>query len=160
MKSPREHLKTVSFQLANVDHVPELLALYEQFFAEASYKDFIEFDSDRAGDYLVRVIGSGACPHILAVIDEKIVGLVSYSLDHTFSKKPVAVMGELYVVPAHRRSALGRVLVAQACDLAKGDDACAFHAPVASGLKEARSLFNLFQKGGFQSFGYMMRRGL
>jgi hypothetical protein len=36
----------------------------------------------------------------------------------------------------------------------------AFHAPVASGMAEARSLANMFDKAGFTQFGYMMRRGL
>jgi hypothetical protein len=41
----------------------------------------------------------------------------------------------------------------------KAAGAGAFHAPVASDMSAARTLFNMFDKAGFRQFGYMMRRG-
>jgi L-amino acid N-acyltransferase YncA len=67
---------------------------------------------------------------------------------------------EFYVIPEHRRGAIGRALLAMAIQEGRNADAAAFHAPVASGMNAARSLFNMFDKAGFRQFGYMMRRGL
>lgn len=160
MNNHRNFLQSVSFRLATSDDAPELTAMYASFFGEAVYKDYVEFDPVRAEDYLRRVIGAGLLPHITARIDGALVGSVSYSLDHNFSRHPIAVLGELFVVPRHRRSPLGRMLVSHAVELAKGDGATVFHAPVASGMREAKSLFNLLTKGGFEQMGYIMRRGL
>jgi GNAT superfamily N-acetyltransferase len=70
------------------------------------------------------------------------------------------VLGTLYVVPGHRRSAVGRVLVAVATEMAEGDGACAFHAPLASGMEEMKSLINLFAKAGFVPIGTILGRSL
>jgi L-amino acid N-acyltransferase YncA len=150
----------VSFRIATPDDVPELIAVYERFYAEAVYKDFLEFDPVRARETILNGITFDSRPHILATIDETIVGFVAFVIDHSFSVKPCAVLMELYVLPEFRRSAIGRALVALSVMEAKRKGAGAFHAPVASGMTEARSLFNLFDKAGFTQFGYMMRRGL
>jgi ribosomal protein S18 acetylase RimI-like enzyme len=70
------------------------------------------------------------------------------------------VLFELYVAPEHRRSAIGRSLVGIAVLEGETHGCGAFHAPVASGMSEAKSLFNLLGKAGFKQFGFMMRRKL
>ena len=114
----------------------------------------------RARETILNGITYDVRPHILATIDDTIVGFIASVIDHSFSVKPCAVLMELYVVPEFRRSAIGRGLVGLVVLEAKRKGAGAFHAPVASGMTEARSLFNLFDKAGFSQFGYMMRRGL
>ena len=157
----RENIKDfVSFRLATPDDVPELVAVYERFYAEAVYKDFLEFDPVRARETILHGIVSDGRPHILALIDDAIVGFIALVIDHSFSVKPCAVLMELYVIPEFRHGAIGRYLVGLAIMTAKDRGAGAFHAPVASGMTETRSLFNLFDKAGFTQFGYMMRRGL
>ena len=157
----RENIKEfVSFRLATPDDVPELIAVYQRFYAEAVYKDFLEFDPARARETILNGITYDGRPHILATIDDVIVGFIATVIDHSFSVKPCAVLMELYVIPEWRRGAIGRGLVGLAVLEAKRKGAGAFHAPVASGMTEARSLFNLFDKAGFTQFGYMMRRGL
>jgi ribosomal protein S18 acetylase RimI-like enzyme len=160
LPQPRKKLDGITFRLANTDDVPALVALYTRFFAEAVYKDLIEFDAETAENHLRLAIGGGFKPHILAVADSGIVGFICYTLDDSFSLKPVAVMSEFYVIPERRKSALGRALLALAVHLATGDGACAFHAPIASGLSETRTMRNMLAKGGFAEFGYIMRRGL
>ena len=99
-------------------------------------------------------------PHIIAIVDDEIVGFLAYILDHTFSVKPCQVLMEFYVAPEHRRSAIGRALLAMAVQEGKRAGAGAFHAPVASGMHAARSLVNMFLKAGFHQLGFVMRRGL
>jgi GNAT superfamily N-acetyltransferase len=148
-----------TFQFADASDVPELIALYVRFYEEAVYKDLLEFDAARARETILNGIVTDTRPHILAVVDDALVGFIAYILDHTFSVKPCQVLMEFYVVPEFRRGAIGRALLAMAILEGKAADAGAFHAPVASGMAEARSLFNLFDKAGFTQFGYMMRRG-
>jgi len=150
----------VAFRFADVNDLPDVVRLYERFYEEAVYKDFLEWDHERARETLHYGISTDTRPHIVALIDDQLVGFLAYILDHTFSKRPCQVMLEFYVVPEHRRSAIGRALLAMAVQEGRRVDAGAFHAPVASGLKSARSLFNMFDKAGFEQFGFMMRRGL
>jgi L-amino acid N-acyltransferase YncA len=150
----------VTFKFADASDVPELMALYERFYAEAVYKDFLEWDAPRARETILGGIVADTRPHIIAIVDDEIVGFLAYIFDHTFSVKPCQVLMEFYVTPEHRRSAIGRALLAMAIQEGQRADAGAFHAPVASGMSEARSLFNLFDKAGFKQFGFMTRRGL
>lgn len=150
----------VSFRFADVDDLPDVMRLYERFYEEAVYKDLLEWDAERARNTVLRGIVADERPHILAIVDEEPVGFLAYILDHTFSVRPCQVLMEFYVVPEHRRSAIGRALLAMAIQEGKAANAGAFHAPVASGMKAARSLFNMFDKAGFSQFGFMCRRAL
>lgn len=161
MSNSRKTIEGVTFRMANVGDVPALVKLYTDFFDEAVYKDYVTFDPVRVYKHLNVMIEHGLKPHILAFNrDAELIGFISYTLDDYFSVAPVAVMGEFYVIPRRRHSALGRALLMMVVDLAKGDGACAFHVPVASGIKHSRSLCNLLAKGGFDHIGYIMRRGL
>jgi len=142
------------------DDLEPVMALYRRFYGEAVYKDFIEWDDERAAATIEYGIKHHTRPHVLAVVEDEIVGFVCWQLDHSFSKAPVAVLYELYVAPERRRSAIGRFLVHLMCWVAKDDGACAIHAPVASGMDAAKSLFNLFTKAGFEQLGYVMRKKL
>lgn len=150
----------MSFRFAEEDDVPELMGLYDCFYEEAVYKDCLEWDPERATATVLNGIITNTRPHILALIDKTPVGFIAWVLDHTFSVKPCQVMMELYVLPEHRRSAIGRGLVGLAVLEGRHAGAGAFHAPVASGMTEAKTLFNLFSKAGFKQFGYMLRRKL
>lgn len=150
----------VAFRFADVNDVPEVMGLYERFYQEAVYKDMLEWDSARARETILNGVVTDERPHILAIADDKIVGFLAYVLDHTFSVRPCMVLMEFYVAPEHRRSAIGRALLGMAIQEGKAVNAGAFHAPVASGMTAARSLFNMFSKAGFEQFGFMCRRAL
>ena len=150
----------VTFRFAEVDDIPELMALYERFYEEAVYKDFLEWDAEKARETILNGVFTDTRPHILAVVDQALVGFLAYILDDTFSRRPCQVLMEFYVVPEHRRSAIGRALLAMAIQEGQRAGAGAFHAPVASGMAAARSLFNMFDKAGFSQFGFMCRRKL
>lgn len=158
-----ETLAGVDFRLAAADDAPELALLFQRFFAEAGYKDRgIEYSLEASQRWLTSVISRGVCPHLVAVAvnDKKIVGVVSYDLDKTFCVQPVAVMHTIYVTPEWRMSAVGRVLASLIVDMAAKDGACAFHAPIASGMRAAQSLVNLFKHDGFETVGVIMARRL
>lgn len=150
----------VTFRFADASDVPDVMRLYERFYEEAVYKDFLEWDAARARETVLAGVVTDDRPHILAVVDQEIVGFIAYILDHSFSVRPCQVMMELYVAPEFRRGAIGRALVSMAIQEGKAANAGAFHAPIASGMAAARSLGNLFAKAGFQQMGWVMRRGL
>jgi L-amino acid N-acyltransferase YncA len=157
-----ETLVDVRIEPATLKDVDELNDLFESFFRESDYHGRnIVYSRQNAGEWLARVIEFGIVPHLLARLRDRIIGVVSYDIDGSFSEKPVAVLHTIYVVPEHRRSAIGRMLVGLAADTAKNvDNACAFHAPVASGMTDVTSLQNLFVKAGFLPIGFIMGRGL
>ena len=150
----------VAFRFADANDVPELILLYERFYEEAVYKDLLEWDRARARATILNGIVTDTRPHIVAQVDGDLVGFLAYVLDHTFSVKPCQVLMEFYVAPEHRRSAIGRALLGMAIQEGKNANAGAFHAPVASGMRAARSLFNMFDKAGFNQLGFIMRRAL
>ena len=149
------------FDLALIDDVPELVDVFEAFVNATGYpKRGIVFDRDKAREWLERVIPLSIVPHLLAKQDGKIVGLISYGLDEHFCEKPIAVMHTIWVAPELRHSVIGRTLVALAGEMAIGDGACAFHAPIASELVEVPTLKNLFKHAGFSEIGFIMGRSL
>lgn len=154
----------VDFAVASPADADELAILYQRFFDEARYQDRgIVYAPEKVYDKLKNAILLQRYPHVIARTrgyDGQIVGFISYSLDDAFCAAPVAVMDNFYVVPEHRRSAIGRVMVAIVTDMAIGDGACAFHAPVASGTGAAKSLLNLFRHAGFSEIGMIVGRGL
>jgi GNAT superfamily N-acetyltransferase len=148
------------FRSAERGDIRELVELYRRFYAEAVYKDFLQFDEQRVRATVLGGIATDELPHIVAIVDDRIVGFISWIIDHSFSIEPCQVLRELYVLPAYRRGAIGRALVGLSVIEGRVAGCGAYHAPVASGMVEAKSLFNLFSKAGFQQFGFMMRRGL
>lgn len=154
----------VDFAVASVADADELAILYQRFFDEAHYKDRgIVYAPDKVRAMLGDKYLLAAYPHVIARTrgyEGKIVGFVSYSLDKAFCVDPVAVMDNFYVLPEHRRSAIGRIMVALVTEMAIGDGACAFHAPVAAETASSKSMLNLFRHAGFQEIGMIMGRGL
>jgi ribosomal protein S18 acetylase RimI-like enzyme len=152
----------VQLRLATVDDVDALVDLFATFFAESGYPDGgIEFDPERAKHYLTQAISTGHEPHIIAPIDGKIVGSISYEIDHTFSKKPFAVMGEVYALEEYRGLGLGRALIHSAMDMAKHvDHATCLHIPITSGHEAVPTLVNAFRKFGAEQIGVIMRARL
>ena len=150
----------VQFRFADVDDLPDVMGLYRRFYDEAVYKEMLDWDDAKARATILAGIVANSRPHILAIVDEEPVGFLAYILDDSFSVKPCQVLMEFYVDPEHRISAIGRALLAMAIFEGREAGAGAFHAPVASGMREARSLFNLFDKAGFKQFGFMVRKAL
>jgi GNAT superfamily N-acetyltransferase len=150
----------ITFRFADINDIDELVVLYREFYQEAIYKDYLEFDEARVEDTIYGEIALDTRPHILALENDKLIGFISYALDHSFSKKPCQMLLEFYVVPERRRGAVGRALLGMAIMEGQRAGAGAFHAPVASGMLEVRSLINMFMKAGFEPFGVMLRRKL
>ncbi len=147
----------LDFDLATARDVVALTYLYKEFFAESNYAEKgIAYSPNRAATWLKAVITSGTFPHIVARVGDKIVGVISWSMDHSFSEEPIAVMHTLYVRPKYRRSAIGRLLVSMSLDIAKNEGACAYSAPISSGVKSG--IENMFKKAGFAQSGAIMTR--
>jgi GNAT superfamily N-acetyltransferase len=158
----RGTLDSTEFRLATIDDAAELAQLFATSFSESNYRERgIVYSVPRARAWLEGVISTGSCPHLVAIVEDRIVGAISYALDDTFCEKPVAVLHMFYALKEHRRSAIGRVLAALVCESAAQDGAVAFHAPLASsGLPEMATIRNLFAHAGFEPIGVIMGRKL
>lgn len=140
--------------------MPGLVNLFQTFFAESHYQPALNFSPEVCGKYLTRAIGCGFSPHIIAMHGDKIVGVISYHFDESFSETPLAVMDEIYALPAYRKSPVGRALVMACLDLMKGDGATCAHIPLTSGHDAMPTLVNLFKKFGAVEIGVVMRKVL
>jgi len=94
------------------------------------------------------------------VHEGRIIGVVSYSLDASFSDNKCAVLGELFVYKEFRFTPAGRMLTWTAFDLAKGDGATAMHIPIAGGHEAVPTLKNMLRKFGAEEIGVIMRKVL
>lgn len=151
---------TCTFDLATTEDVVALTYLFKEFFEESNYSDKgITYSPARSCDWLRKVITNGIFPHVVAKVDGKVVGVVSWSMDHSFSEEPIAVLHTIYVTPPHRISAIGRTLVSLAMDIAREEGACAFSAPISSGIDASVSLANMLRKAGFKYSGAIMTKG-
>ena len=151
----------VTFRLADKDDAYEVARLLGAYMQETDWKRYVEFNISQAVHYVFTNIVSGNSPYLLAFERDggAIIGIASWHIARNFSFRPIAIMDELWVRTDYRRSALGRMLVFLMVDLMAKENSCVIHAPVASGLAEARTLKNLFKKMGFHEFGYIMRKG-
>jgi GNAT superfamily N-acetyltransferase len=151
----------VQFRMAVVEDVPALVELGREQFETSVYSAYgIEYCPYAAEKYLAMVIEHMFLPHIIAELDGKIIGGISFSYDSSFSKKPIAILQNLFVTKKYRRTLIGRMLVDAACDVAKDEQACCFFAPVNNGGEHINSLGNLLMKADFKLSGYIMTRRL
>lgn len=154
-------LDRYTFRAATPADVPGLVALWPEHWAEAHYRDRgIEPDEGRYTAWLDKVLTFSSYAIIVACLDRETVGFLAYSLDHNFSKKPVAVMGTFFVRKAHRRTAVAAILFELGLEGARSDGACAFHAPITSETLSSRALENMFKHHDFAVIGTMMGRAL
>jgi GNAT superfamily N-acetyltransferase len=158
-------LDRYTFRIARPGDEDGIVDLWPEHWAEAHYPDRgIEPDEHRYYEWVKATIEMGVHPRILAIDNREgqsdIVGFFAYSLDRNFSVRPVAVMGTFFVRKAHRRSAVPAVLLELGIDAARGDGACAFHAPITSETMSSRALENSFRRLGFSTIGTMMGRAL
>lgn len=151
----------VQFRMATVEDVPTLVELGKEQFETSVYSQYgIEYCPLAAEKYLAMVLEHMFLPHIVAELDGKIIGGISFSYDSSFSKKPIAILQNLFVTKKYRRTLIGRMLVDAACDVAQDEQACCFFAPVNNGGANINSLSNLLSKAGFRMSGYIMTRSL
>ena len=124
------------------------------YFHEAGFDAFSAFDLERAAREMARQISLGDTPFILAELDGEVVGMVSWTMSHVFTARPIAHLWMIYVMPPHRQSAVGRLLVWFAADIAKSEGACAFLRHRRRRPRPRRgSLCNLFRRCGFAPMG-------
>jgi GNAT superfamily N-acetyltransferase len=151
----------LDFRLATVDDVPALIELSREFDGISQLKRFgMKRSEINTEKYLTTAIDNGFVHYLLAMIDGRVVGCLSYYYDCAFYEKPAAVLIHFFVTKKYRRSLIGRILLKMAVDIAADEQACAFISPVNSGSPHINSLGNLMAKGGFKMTGYIMTRSL
>lgn len=142
------------FRPAKAGDIEALIGLYREYF-EASYLpgQGLVFDPKRAWATLFRhVSGKIDIPHLMAIekATKELVGVISYNLNHDFTKKPFASLDKFYVRRKWRRSAVPRVLMTLCLEIAHADGAEAFTASLNSGMVETASAKNMLIKMGFE----------
>jgi GNAT superfamily N-acetyltransferase len=144
----------LTFRLGKPEDVRALLDKYgSDFFHEAGFDEFSPFDIERATNVMAAQIKRGETPFILAMLNGEVVGMVSYTLCHVFTAQPIGILWMFYVMPPHRRSPVGRMLLWFALELARKDGASAFFATITPTSIAGRSLCNLFRRAGFKPMG-------
>jgi L-amino acid N-acyltransferase YncA len=161
MTRPGIDRDSLKFRTGKVDDIEPLLEKYgADFFHEAGFDAFSTFDLPRAVREMRRQVLQDDTPFVVAEVDGELVGLISWTMLHVFTARPIAVLWIIYVTPEYRHSAVGRRLVWFAADIAKSEGACAFFATVAPTSPAAQSLCNLFRSFGFEPMGGAFSKAL
>lgn len=152
----------LKLRVGTADDVEPLLLKYgARFFNEAGFGQFSTFDLERATREMQWQIAHGDTPFILADLDGEVVGMISWTMSHVFTAKPIALLWMFYVMPEHRRRGpVGRLLLWFAVDIARSEGACAFFATIPPTSPGGRRLCNLFRKTGFAPMGGAFTRAL
>jgi L-amino acid N-acyltransferase YncA len=150
-----------TIRLGEVGDIPQVLPLIREFYAASQFSSFgIELSEPNAEKFLTMVLEQNMAPYIFAFSGEKLIGWITYYYDGSFFKNPIAVLNTIFVTDKYKRSAVGRILLDAAMQMAREDQAIAFFAPVNSGTKNIRGLENALKKAGFVNSGYIMSRPL
>jgi GNAT superfamily N-acetyltransferase len=144
---------SIEIVLATVADVPDVARLFSMFFHESIWHRHLTYNEEKARKRLEYMIGNGFAPHLIARHLGEPIGVISYHIDKNYTDEGIGVMNETYVVPAFRKTNLGRKLVALAIHLARGDGCTIFNFPLASGLIETRTYANMLKKFGAQQCG-------
>jgi GNAT superfamily N-acetyltransferase len=153
--------RNIECKLATYEDIPAIVAMGKQFFGESQYSYLgIEFSEKVTEMSLYETMKCGLFPIILATKDKEVIGGISLMYDYSFSEKPIAILQYIFVEKPYRKGLVGRMLVHHAIEIAKGDGATSFFAPINSGTGAVRSLANLFRKGGFLPSGVILSRSL
>jgi ribosomal protein S18 acetylase RimI-like enzyme len=137
--------------------------LYGEYFAESFLPGLgLSYDPKKAWALLYKFVSTGNNPHLLATEKKtgKLIGVVAYNINHDYTTEPFAILYKLYVRPKWRKSPVARILMTLCLEIARADNAVAFHLVLTSGMAETRSAVNLFLKLGFETTDgiTMMRR--
>jgi GNAT superfamily N-acetyltransferase len=160
-KKSRLEPEGLELRMATVADVPALVKLGKEQFETSKYAHFgVEYSEVASEKYLTMVLENMYLPHIVACIGDEVVGGISYSYDNSFSKKPIAILQNIFVTKKYRRTLIGRMLISTALHIAQDEQACAFFAPVNNGGDHVHSLGNSLGKAGFKLTGYIMSKEL
>jgi GNAT superfamily N-acetyltransferase len=150
----------LDLRMAELSDIPQLVDLARRFFAESQYPNLgIVFSRLAYERYLIHVLTNNISPHIIALVNGELVGVISWVQDFSYSDDPIATMTMFYVSPDHRKSALGRLLCETAEETAVRTGCCAIFMPVNSGTGSTISMCNMFSRRGFISSGVIMSKG-
>jgi GNAT superfamily N-acetyltransferase len=155
----RDTLDAYVFRLANADDTPGIAALAEQHWDEAAYRHYdVTFDPVRYQNWLYQALTYNKdMAFLVAAHSGRIVGYISWFIDHSFSARPIARLDKFFVKRGHRRSAVASVLCDLALDMAANADVCLFQVPVPP---NARAMGNMFANRGFAVTGLILSRTL
>ena len=145
MLDARETLDHVTFRAGTVEDGDKLVGHYRAFFAFSDLPGLgLAFSDENMGQWVRRVISTGAAPHILALDRHAggIVGSIDYFIDRNIAAQPFANLDKLFVLPEWRLSAIGRVLLSLAMQDAKAAGCVAFRAGLSAGASYSKNLFH------------------
>lgn len=146
----RQTVDCTEYRVGGVADAKALTHLYEDFFAQSNWREMgLAFDHKRAELWLHNVLTRQSVPHVLALekVTGRLVGSISYGLEHTGTDRSYAVLDKLFIRPEWWLTGVGRLLLAFALDLAQNDGAAAFRACLSSGIGRGK---NLFKHCGFR----------
>jgi len=142
-RSRRTLTPHIDVRVATPDDIAAIVDMLDRFFDMTIWAQHMKFNRPAALAYLTYAVPNNYAPHVLAFDKDELVGLCSYHLYTAYTDKPIAVMDETFVIPALRRSDLGRRLVSLAIELARADGCAIMNFPIASGLPAQNSLMNM-----------------
>jgi GNAT superfamily N-acetyltransferase len=147
-------------RLATFEDAAMIAEFLGEFFHLSRWAECLEYHQHKAQIYLARALANNFVVYLIALDQDKMVGVCSYHVFDVFTN-PMAVMDETYVIKRLQRTDLGRRLITTILALAKADGCAVINFPICSGMPEQNSLMNMVGKHfGADPVGMIFRKVL
>lgn len=141
------------------DDISDLVTLGRIYSDETAF-DHLSVDLSKVLGTVRDGLQAGVLIPIIARIDGQPVGMISAWLMDLYYTQRVAYLDMLYVLPAHRKGPLGRILVSLMEDVLKGEElnVGAFFCNALGQTSSDATIKNMFRRLGFEEAGPMFRK--
>lgn len=142
--------------------MPELVGIGEEFLAETDREE-LTYDPELVASVMLDMIMRE--PHVVLVceIDDRMAGLISFSVRRLYSREPAAYQYMFYVLPEYRgRTVAGSALLNQALRRAHSMGAVRFYGTNGAHVdpEAEQRLANLYKNSGFSDYATCFVREL
>ena len=140
-------------RMAEDDDLYPMVELAMNANADSNYA--LPFDVDNALAYTWACMRSEGCATVVALLGDKIIGLVSMAVSLEYHEKPFGYMTKFWVLPEGKGTDASRQLMAALVEWASEHECTHIFATATAGLDpESQQLFiNLVKKSGFADIG-------
>jgi aminoglycoside 6'-N-acetyltransferase I len=137
-------------RIAHIDDLPELLRLAREFYDEDG---FVTSDGELDRNFRTLLAAESSAHICLAIKHASAIGFALTTTDVILESGLVAELQDLYVMPAHRGTGVGALLMEDAKEWAKGQGAALLEIVVAPNGRDVSGLLRYYTANGFRDEG-------
>lgn len=140
----------VNFRTLEAADLDSVMELSQQFFDESELGDFSTYNPEGCRATFELTLTSPAFECLIFSDQGRVEGFITWFMESSYTKEPLALGHLLYVTPQYRRSPVGKILLETAENMARDYGCCAFYQGAMAGIDGvAKTLPNMLRKNGY-----------